>query len=954
MADALLTYFRQSLPEEIATLSETYIKKLEQGDYQSLLEDPEAQLIFGHRQNSKSGGVALDDFPSWNDFVFHRLGVLLADRSKAEGQSVFFCIGYAALLAFLQSNVTGPQLGFSSPKLLFPQNISESSQRVQDTRSTLLESLGMDGIAAYKLTPNVELLCLADAIFTCPPILKYIKPARWAKMRVAFIQQRLLSEVSSSLQEVIYDDLDMLQDDIMSSHSGSSVGPAAEVEFLLERATIHVHHGLDNLARQDLESAKTKRHFEFALTGLLGKRTKFQQEDVSQLVVLAKSNQDGQSVDQTKSGTELESSTAPAAETAADRYEAKPIDVDLNDDTLLDSISFAKQPDKIGEIVDEGHLPAGLVGLDPSEQPQLQPLDSTILLTLASSISNISPSDGLTREETLPYATRVLEGGSSNWQVYTQALLVRSRIEGYKSRTVERGLLQLQALVDQVIAETTGVSTNSNDTANDGQATSFLPKSKESESAPASDRLRYVFQLASPMRWDLEAELASRWVQLGGLRSALDIYERLEMWAEAALCWGATDREDKARRIIRKQLFHITTGNDEKEAGDEETWAGPPRDPAPPDAPRLYCILGDMDQSPEMYEKSWDVSNQRYARAQRSLGRYYLAARDYIKAAEAYSKSLKANQLNHTSWFALGCALLELGQFERATEAFSRCVQLDETDAEAWSNFAAALLRKEPDATQQTDDGAPAMDDEDESMSHANAKDVQSSIQRNRQDALKALRRAASLKHDSYKIWENVLVVAASLSPPDYTAILAAQKRVIELRGSTDGEKCIDVDILELLVQHVISQSDRYDPAQPGLPRMTVKFMDESVVPLITGSALLWRLVSKLGLWRNKPSSALDAEEKAWRVITSQPGWETENEGRWDEVVEATIRLADSYESLGPKERTEGMGAGESVAKDWKFKARSAIRGILGRGKSSWEGTNGWEKLKEAMEGLKS
>ena len=42
------------------------------------------------------------------------------------------------------------------------------------------------------------------------------------------------------------------------------------------------------------------------------------------------------------------------------------------------------------------------------------------------------------------------------------------------------------------------------------------------------------------------------------------------------------------------------------------------------------------------------------------------------------------------------------------------------------------------------------------------------------------------------------------------------------------------------------------------------------------------------------------------------------------------------------------------VAKDWKFKARSAVRGIKGRGKDSWEGTSGWEKLDAALEDLKS
>ena len=67
------------------------------------------------------------------------------------------------------------------------------------------------------------------------------------------------------------------------------------------------------------------------------------------------------------------------------------------------------------------------------------------------------------------------------------------------------------------------------------------------------------------------------------------------------------------------------------------------------------------------------------------------------------------------------------------------------------------------------------------------------------------------------------------------------------------------------------------------------------------------------------------------------------------------MRLCDSYESLGPKERTEGMaaGSGEVVMKDWKFKARSALRGIMGRGKDSWEGTEGWERLRDVVEQLR-
>lgn len=950
MAETLTAYLRASLPSEVAALADTHLEKLENGEYEELLQCPEARTLFGYEQDPKLQDIKLEDFSSWNDFIFQRLGAFLADRSQPEKQVAVFCIGYAALLAFLQSNVTGPPLTFVPSNLVLPQGVYEDDEKRDAVRHQMLGGLSIDGISAYKLTPNIELLCLADAIMTSPPILKNIKPARWAKLRVSFMHQRLLSEVSSTVQDSIYDDLGILEADLegMSDHK-----ERFKAEFLLERSTIHIHHGLDKLARADLDQATSLLRFEFALTGLLGKRTKFQQSDTSQLVVLAKSASDGGSVD-TVSNVENESKDG-------DAIAAKPTKLDLNDDTLLESISFSERAadQSSTDVVAMDSMPPSLKALDPANQPKLQPLDSVVLLSLASSITNTSAQYGLTREETIPYATRVLEGGSSNWQVYTQALLVRSRIEGYRSRTIERGLLQLQALVDQVIAETNVQGAPGNETASSEVATStFLSKGKDSESAPVTERLRYIFQLAAPTRWELEAELAARWVQLGGLRSALEIYERLEMWAEAALCWAATEREDKAQRMVRRQLFYATNGGpDVSEAGisEDEEWKGPARQPPPADAPRLYCILGDIGPSIEMYEMAWEVSNKRYARAQRSIGRYYLSTKDFAKAAEAYAKSLKVNQLNQSSWFALGCALIELAQFQKAVGAFSRVVQLDDTDAEAWSNLAAALLKTDPEDAPPTksSEGKVKLDDDADDVAEA----AQTPAERHlalRHDALQALKRAAALKHESYRIWENVLIVAASLAPPDYVSVLAAQRRIIDLRGKTEGEKCIDVEILQMLVSHIITMNDTYDPAQHGITRMIVKFIDDTVVPLITGSAALWQIVGKLALWRNKPSTALDAEEKAWRAITSQPGWETESEKRWNEVVEATVRLSDSYESLGPKERTEGMGAGEVVMKDWKFKARSAVRGIMGRGKDSWEDTEGWERLKDVIEGLRA
>jgi tetratricopeptide (TPR) repeat protein len=928
MGDVLVEFLKHSLPEELASALQNTLNKLENGDFLALFQLEEVQVLLGHQASDATKDVQFKDFPTWSDYIFHRLGLLLSKRNEDEGtpsketaayrQHLFFIVAIASLYAFIQSNITGPTLPFKSADLILPRDASSSSANLARVRAGLVASLAADGVAAYTLTPNVELLCLAETILICPPIQKNIETSTWAKLRVDFIHQRLLSEVAPSLEKSIYDDLKTLEHALLSSGL-TSKNPRIYTSFLLERAAIHTHHGLDNKARADLDRAAAEQKFEFALTGLMGKRTRFQEKDTSQLLVLARS--------------------ADSEANGASTDVSKPTNLDLNDDTLLESISFTKTPST--EVKEESSLPASLANLDPSNQPLLDPLDSVILLSLASSITNTNPADGLTREETLPYATRVLDGGSSNWQVYTQALLVRSRIEGYKSRTIERGLLQLQALVDQVIADTSGTTTGSEIAVNgegDAQATSFLPKANEGESASVSERLQYIFPLCSPSRWELEAELAARWVSVGGLRSALEIYERLEMWAEAALCWAATEKEEKASKIIRRQLFHATNGDDEHADLEEEKWEGPARDPPPAEAPRYYCILGDIGQDSSMYEKAWEVSGKRYARAQRSLGRQYFTSRDYEKAAEAYSLSLKINALNHPSWFALGCAYLELKQFKNAVEAFSRCVQLDEQDAEAWSNLAAALLHLRPKSST----------DEDGQETIVTRHPIT--------DALKAFKRAASIKHDNSKIWFNVLAVAASTNPPSWSDIITAQRRICEIRGNIDGEKCIDDEILDLLVKHAVAQEEGFDASKPGLSRMVNELVEKHVKPLITASPKLWAILATLYLHTNRPSSALEADEKAWRAVTSQPKWESGTEAQWNAVVDQTIDLVDAYESLGPRERTEGLaaGSGELVAKDWKFKARSAVRSVMGKGKESWEDSTGWDRLKDRLDELKN
>ena len=925
----------------------------------------------------------------WSQFLTQRIHHLLGSQTPAASTyHALFSLANAAFSSFLQANVTGPPLSYNPADGVFPSSLFEGTNAtVENLQQRLISSLSLDGEAVHRLIPHIELFCLAKYIVNHPSMTQDLS-LRLARLRVNFWHQRLLTEISPSLQKTIYDDLQLIGDSLFSSSTfHDDITPA---QFLLERATIHTYHGFDQKARVDIESAARERSFHFALTGRLGKRTKYQEKELSQLVVLAKSSDEDEAAQARKSSSADTMKTGSSPSVMA---QVAPRKLNLDDDTLLESIAFTKAASSAPEPQEDGHLHPSLEALDPGNQPLLQPLDAIILLATASSITNTSPSDGLTREETLPYAERVISGGSSNWQVYTQALLVRSRIEGYRSRTVERGVLQLQAVVDQVIAETSSFKASNNNAASTkSTSTSFLPQAKSSESASTSERLRYIHQLATLPRWKLEAELADRWVSLGGLRTALEIYQRLQMWAEVALCWAANDREDKARKILRRQLYNsvITTSTKRLLEDDEDNDVGDyriERDPLPADAPRLFCILGDLEKSTAAYERAWAISNQRYSRAQRSLGRYYSSSGELDKAGIAYAKSLKVNPQNHPIWFALGCIRLQQEHWAGAIDAFGQAVQIEDNDAESWSNLAVALLKLPPETARAGSEISEATPDTVSAYSVNKSDDGGSDSnglildrQKHIREAFVALKRAAALKRESFRIWQNLLSVSVKLSPPPYTEIIIAQNRLIELLGNVEGEKCVDVEIVEALVAHLVIAYPRLSPGgdrtdddgrQPeadgsirtssssrvGYERMLVDLVQKKITPLITSSRRLWLVTAKLSLYLQRPSATLSAYEKAWRVTLNQPGWETGTEdakNAWTQVVESTTDLLDGYESLGGRIREGGMGIGELVAKDWKFKARSAVRSVLARAKTGWEGDDGYETLCERLKELKS
>jgi tetratricopeptide (TPR) repeat protein len=880
--------------------------------------------------------------------------------------------GLAAFNAFIQANITGPPLLAQS--LLFGK---VEAQELSSIRQRCFLSLTTDGISVYQHIPHVELFCLARAIFTSffPRIVgSSIQESRWMRIRINTYHQRLLSSGTSNarlsdnavdLELQIEADLKELEPEVLGGKSTYST--EAKVQFLLEKAQIYIMEGLDIKARENVTRAKEVSEFSYALSGALGKRTKFQQTDISQLVVFAKSK-GSETVSGESSGDSLHDLKMGSEDTSETRA---PAALDLNDDTLLEAIKFAKPE---SDIVENVNLPSELAGLKPDDQPQLKPLDQIILLTEATIKDALSPLDKLNSEEILPFAVRVLSDKPTNWQIYTQALLVRSRIEAHRSRTQERSVLQLQAIVDQIIADTQeDSSVNGGDGIPQIQITQFLPRPKPSESAPITERVKYIYQLNSPTRWEIETELAYAWSTTGSLLSALEIFKRLQSWPEVALCYHSVGQEDRARQIIRRQLYFSSKGPsvDQYSIDAEEVltekWDGEAR-PDPPHAPRLWCILGDLDQDPECWKRAWKISKNRYARAQRTLGEYYTKQGDLSNARESYIKATVVNRQNNETWSRLGDIDLRVGNWDGAVIAFQQSIMIDDTDSKTYSNLGSALLSKHDEMVglEKLSTGAeqskPEEIDEDGEVDFEETAPEKTTPKDILRQALIAYKRGASIAYDNWKIWDNVITIAGRMTPPSFPDILMGLRSVIRIRGPNVGEEAVDIDILRALVGEVISRerdqnvmttvegTTIYLPARGSLARAVIELVDKEIIPLITTRAELWFLVEKLFLYRRDYAGALSCAEKAWRIATSGDEW-LESSALWKNAFEATDSLVSAFENYGPQENASGSG---EVEKGWKAKARSAIRAIMGKGKESWEDTTEYEALKERLAELKN
>ena len=615
-------------PADTTTISETetLVKACIYGDYATVLQSSASRRPFRVAQGFLSGARLEQSLISEH-----------GSPPVKEEELFTLILAATCLRAFTQLNWTGPEVTVHPSQILTNENNAPLDISDDGLNRRCIEELAQGGEPAYHLAKSAAFLIIAKSLLSRK--FAHLKSVAWWRLRAEIIHQQLLDE-AVAVPDDHFVDVEILEKEMENDKQDKDlIG-----RLLLEKGLLrHLLH-LDKLARDDFIKAARVMELKYELTGAMGKRTKFQQDDVAQLILLAESRfrADNPSIPPTSEGT----------------VPSLPETLELNDDTLLEKTEYTSSA--------PADSSSPLSHLDANAQPALHPLDQCILLGLCLNIKNSSPRHGLTTSQMFPYITRVTSH-PVNWSVHTMALLLRSRLEASRTRTVERSTLQLQALIDQ------------------------MPTSDST----SQERLAYFWCIGLPSSWEMEREVAKRYASLGVVKSAMEVFERLEMWEEVVHCWQALERPDKGLEIVRDLL------EGKKEEVDAIVLKGKEaKRKAKPVLDRereakLWCLLGELEseRAVEHYEKAWEVSRHASGRAMRSLGGYWFTQGEFDRAIDCLKSATAINPLYSRSWFILGCACLRQERLEEARDAFIRCVSIDDEDSESWNNLASAYLR---------------------------------------------------------------------------------------------------------------------------------------------------------------------------------------------------------------------------------------------------------------------
>ncbi|KAI5641769.1 tetratricopeptide repeat protein 27 [Phthorimaea operculella] len=759
----------------------------------------------------------------------------------------------------------------------WPQNVDVKAKLERDSEPLFINIL------------YPELLFLSSQTFSA---LNSVKPSLvhlWWHFRTKVAHQRALEDTSATL----YSELELIMAKLTNELQSLQAKPRLSLLLCLEIAQAYLVYGRVQKVEEYLLKGRELAGLKLELTGILGKRTKFQQTALPQLAL----------------SSELDSNIdRPSAEESHGNSELPP-DVELQDDVRLNKIQY-------NENISTAELPS---------------LEQTLCLLTIQYLQKATAKDDLQHEELQPYIEAILTQKKGPWSTRVAALLIRCKLEANHKRTVERAMLQCETIVN----DKTGVAPTSRLsylwasglqpawTWRQQLADLYLSLGLVKAALEHYEVLQLwedvivcytCLQLRHKPAWTWRQQLADLYLSLGLVKAALEHYEALQLWEDVIVCYTCLQLRHKAAEIIQQQI-----------------------DIAP--TVKLYCLLGDATDDEACYEKAWEFSNHRSSRAQRHWGNFLYEHKKYEECIPHFEKSVEINSIQERVWLRMAFAALETENWELAAKSYRRYTYLQPNTFEAWNNLAKVYV-KQGDKNRAYRALIEALrfnyDNWKHHLMYIEAWNNLAKVyvkQGDKNRAYRALIEALRFNYDNWKLWENVIIV--SMDTGHFEDVIRGAHRLLDLQGKFE-----DVEVLTLLTRAVVQDSKDADGNGAARLRKRVLELFGRITSVHQNKPELWQLYSDIS-----PTYLLRGQRllKAYRGYTQSGKW-SENPETCKKVIELALNLLDySLKARQEAEEKDKLQADQQLSSA-RLTGQAVIRAAE---------KQDWPEIKTSLEELK-
>ncbi|KAL4707386.1 hypothetical protein ACJJTC_008571 [Scirpophaga incertulas] len=317
-------------------------------------------------------------------------------NQEEDAKNILF-LGIQSLLTFCDHN-----LNPNSSKLDLEQYLKFTWPEDID----VTQKLQRDSEPIFVNIVYPQLLYLSHEIFSALYSVESNLVHLWWCFRSKILLQRALEDTSASL----FSELELIIAKLSNEMCDLNDKPRLQMLLCLEIAQAYLIYGRIQKVEEYLSKAREIAGMKLELTGVLGKRTKFQQQILPQLALTS----------------DLDASIhRPSAEESHGNSMLPP-DIELQDDVRLNKIQY----------------------FEDLKQTELPSLEQTLCLLTVQYLLKAQAKDNLMYEELQPYIEAVVSQKKGAWSTRVAALLLRCKLEANHKRTVERAMLQCESIVN--------------------------------------------------------------------------------------------------------------------------------------------------------------------------------------------------------------------------------------------------------------------------------------------------------------------------------------------------------------------------------------------------------------------------------------------------------------------------------------------------------------------------